>query len=103
MASCDNCGDNLSGFNYDCSKRDGTFCTKCRLPESHDCMGLKMEKAERELKREAGESEAWFKHGGTSVEKNDQSYSDKISSNIGVLIMLSIAVILITGTAIILL
>lgn len=57
---CDHCGREIGQFEYDCSRCDGVFCSEHRLPESHDCIGLKVEKAERELKREEGQTEPWF-------------------------------------------
>lgn len=100
MASCDNCGDDLSGLDYTCSKCEGTFCTKCRLPESHDCMGLKVEKAERELKREAGETEAWFKSGEDSTQQENKKGQSRSRL---LYILLVVIIILIAGAAITLL
>ncbi|WP_123620480.1 CAP domain-containing protein [Halorubrum sp. CSM-61] len=58
---CDHCGRELKALEYTCSRCNGTFCTKCRLPESHDCVALEVEKAERRLKREEGDVGPWFK------------------------------------------
>lgn len=58
---CDHCGREIETLEYTCSRCDGTFCTECRLPESHDCVVLKIEKAEQQLKREEGQVEPWFK------------------------------------------
>lgn len=58
---CDHCGREIETLEYTCRRCDGTFCTKCRLPESHDCVVLKVEKAERRLKREEDQVEPWFK------------------------------------------
>jgi predicted nucleic acid binding AN1-type Zn finger protein len=58
---CDHCGRDMETLEYTCSKCEQTFCTQHRLPESHDCIGLKVEKAERYLKREEEESVPWFK------------------------------------------
>ena len=52
----------METLEYTCSKCDQTFCTKHRLPESHDCIGLKVEKAERYLKREEEETVPWFQN-----------------------------------------
>lgn len=60
---CDLCGRGLSGLPYTCNRCGQNFCTKHRLPEEHDCVHLKIEKAERELKREEGQVEPWFKDG----------------------------------------
>jgi hypothetical protein len=101
MAPCDNCGSDLKGLDYTCSRCDGTFCTKCRLPESHDCIGLKVEKAERELKREAGESQAWFKNGEPSTRQTSQSLIETVLTNSALLFLLIfLAGILITGAVI---
>ena len=58
---CDHCGRSFDSLEYTCRRCGGSFCTKCRLPETHECIGLKVEKAERALKREEGENEPWFK------------------------------------------
>lgn len=58
---CDHCGRDMKALAYTCSKCEQTFCTEHRLPESHDCIGLKVEKAERYVKREEEESVPWFK------------------------------------------
>ncbi|MCG1002403.1 MULTISPECIES: rhomboid family intramembrane serine protease [Halobacterium] len=39
MATCDRCGDKES-MPYQCRLCGGTFCSKHRLPENHDCPGL---------------------------------------------------------------
>ena len=61
--NCDHCGRDLARLPYTCTKCGGEFCPKHRLPESHDCIVLKVEKAERSLKREQGKSAGpWFKN-----------------------------------------
>jgi len=101
MTPCDNCGSDLKGLDYTCSRCDGKFCTKCRLPESHGCIGLKVEKAERELKREAGESQAWFNTGDPSTQQTTQSLIEKVIANRALLFLLIfLAGILITGAVI---
>ena len=58
---CDQCGCNLAGLPYTCKRCGEVFCSEHRLPESHDCQQLKIEKAERALKREAGKDTGpWF-------------------------------------------
>jgi predicted nucleic acid binding AN1-type Zn finger protein len=34
---CDFCKQKLKIVNFKCSKCESTFCTKCRLPELHEC------------------------------------------------------------------
>jgi len=58
---CDLCGRDLSGLPYTCKRCDQKFCTEHRLPEEHDCVALKIEKAGRELKRQEGNVDPWFK------------------------------------------
>lgn len=58
---CDLCGRDLAGLPYTCKRCGQRFCAKHRLPEEHDCVQLKLEKAERELNRMDGDVEAWFK------------------------------------------
>ncbi|WP_435099965.1 AN1-type zinc finger domain-containing protein [Halorubrum sp. N11] len=101
MSLCDNCGSDLKGLDYNCSRCGGTFCTKCRLPESHDCIGLKVEKAERELKREAGDSQAWFKNDEAPTQQNNRSSTRQVSNNSTLLFLLIfLAIILIAGSVI---
>lgn len=40
MKKCDYCGKNVS-MPYTCKRCNGDFCSKHRLPENHDCPGLK--------------------------------------------------------------
>jgi len=58
---CDLCGEQMDRLEYNCRRCGNTYCTEHRLPESHDCIGLKVEKAERELKRQENEGVPWFK------------------------------------------
>lgn len=59
---CDHCGRDLASLPYTCKRCDRNFCTEHRLPEAHDCHQLKLEQAERALKREADEDGGpWFK------------------------------------------
>lgn len=58
---CDHCGRDLETLEFECNKCGEIFCTQHRLPESHDCIGLKVEKAEQELKRSEGDEVPWFK------------------------------------------
>ncbi|WP_418285970.1 CAP domain-containing protein [Halorubrum sp. DTA46] len=58
---CDHCGREIEALGHTCRRCDGTFCTQCRLPESHDCVALKIKKAEQQLKHEADQVEPWFK------------------------------------------
>lgn len=70
---CDHCGRHLDTLSYTCSKCDEEFCTEHRLPESHDCIGLKVEKAERELKRQEGEEVPWFDDDATGSSESDNT------------------------------
>jgi len=59
---CDHCGRDLASLPYTCKRCSRDFCAEHRLPEAHDCQQLKLEKAERALKREADEDAGpWFK------------------------------------------
>ena len=59
---CDHCGRDLASLPYTCKRCDRDFCAEHRLPEAHDCQQLKLEQAERALKREADEDGGpWFK------------------------------------------
>lgn len=59
---CDHCGRDLASLPYTCKRCGRDFCREHRLPEAHDCHQLKLEQAERALKREAGEDGGpWFK------------------------------------------
>lgn len=99
---CDHCGRNLSGLDYTCSKCGETFCTKCRLPESHDCIGLKVEKAERQLKREEGETEAWFKNNEAASKGSDEkTISGSYINKKYISLLLVIAVFLLAGIVLI--
>lgn len=48
---------------YTCSRCGGTYCVSHRLPESHECAGLAVEKAQRDAARAEGEERAWFEEG----------------------------------------
>lgn len=87
---CDQCGHEFGSLGYTCSKCGEEFCTKHRLPESHDCTGLKVEKAERELKRMEGETTSWFKKEKQNESTQDRSKpsSTKISLVAGILILI---------------
>ena len=87
---CDHCGREIGEFEYDCSRCDGVFCTEHRLPESHDCIGLKVEKAERELKRQEGQTEPWFNRSENQQSQN----SRELPVSKGVLIAVLVLVVL---------
>ena len=40
MNNCDKCGKS-EGLSFKCKYCGSTFCSKCRLPEDHNCPGLK--------------------------------------------------------------
>lgn len=44
MTDCNFCGNKLDGLPWNCKYCHGTFCNEHRLPESHDCIGLKQYK-----------------------------------------------------------
>lgn len=56
---CGHRGGDLGGLPYTCQRCGEGFCTEHRLPEKHGCEGLKTEQAERALKRDPGELEAY--------------------------------------------
>jgi predicted nucleic acid binding AN1-type Zn finger protein len=37
IGKCGKCKGKLKVINFPCKKCKGTFCTKCRFPEVHDC------------------------------------------------------------------
>lgn len=39
MVRCSSCGDEISGFSYECNFCGRTHCSDCRLPEKHNCGG----------------------------------------------------------------
>ena len=53
----------METLEYNCERCGEVYCTDHRLPESHDCIGLKLGKADRELKREENNIVPWFKDG----------------------------------------
>lgn len=63
IMECDLCGEKMDRLEYNCRRCGNVYCPKHRLPESHDCIGLKIEKAERALKRKENEAVPWFKDG----------------------------------------
>lgn len=40
MATCERCGEKIVGTR-ECSYCEGTYCPEHRLPENHDCSGVK--------------------------------------------------------------
>ncbi|WP_080505522.1 AN1-type zinc finger domain-containing protein [Halorubrum saccharovorum] len=56
---CQACGRSDS-MEYNCSRCGRTFCVNHRLPESHDCPGLELQKAQRADRRADGEEVPWF-------------------------------------------
>jgi hypothetical protein len=53
MPVCDQCGN--EDVSHDCSYCDGTFCSRHRIPESHECSGLKNRQIAAELEAAASE------------------------------------------------
>ncbi|MCK9544606.1 MAG: zinc finger AN1 domain-containing stress-associated protein [Novosphingobium sp.] len=41
MARCDYCGETINGLPWNCKRCGQTFCDNHRLPENHDCSGIK--------------------------------------------------------------
>lgn len=76
---CDQCGRQMEKLSYTCSKCGEEFCAEHRLPESHDCMGLKVEKAERALKREEGEEVPWFDDNVSGGGESDNTIRDRVN------------------------
>lgn len=89
---CDRCGHEIGQFEYDCSRCDGVFCTEHRLPESHDCIGLKVEKAERELKRQEGQTEPWFDRKGDQQSQNSDGLTISKKSLVMILVAIGIGI-----------
>lgn len=59
--NCEVCGETGS-MPYTCNRCGQTFCVSHRLPESHDCGGLEVEKAHRATLREEGTEVPWFEN-----------------------------------------
>lgn len=53
---CSACGVDIGYLDYTCSYCGDVYCVEHRLPEHHDCFGLKIEKAVRDL-----DAKPWFK------------------------------------------
>ena len=58
---CEVCGE-ADSMPYTCSRCGDQFCVSHRLPESHDCTGLAVEKAHRASLREDGTEVPWFQN-----------------------------------------
>ena len=78
--NCEVCGETDS-MSYTCSRCGDTYCVSHRLPESHECIGLAAEKAQREAIRAEGGEIPWFEdeseqplsEGRESANQNSQS------------------------------
>ena len=103
---CNQCGCNLAGLPYTCKRCGNVFCSEHRLPESHDCQQLKIEKAERALKREAGKDAGpWFDEESDKPDINKNAHSnvvktDSINSQLIKYLLLLLALILLSGITI---
>lgn len=53
MPVCDHCG--KEDVSHDCSYCDGTFCSRHRIPETHECSGLKNRQIAAEIEAAASE------------------------------------------------
>lgn len=68
-------------MSYTCSRCGDTHCVSHRLPESHECTGLAVDKAQREMIRAGGGEIPWFddesgqplSEGRESANQNSQS------------------------------
>lgn len=85
---CDHCGRPLDGLSHTCNKCGEKLCKEHRLPESHDCIALKAEKAGREIKRQQGENPPWFSDNSdsrrsTSSSSQSSAESAKVTSSGG--------------------
>ncbi|WP_200530498.1 AN1-type zinc finger protein [Halorubrum sp. LN27] len=77
---CEECG-NADSMSYTCSRCGNTYCVSHRLPESHECVGLKIEKANRAALREEGENIPWFQ--GESAPIESRSSGSRLDFVIG--------------------
>ena len=57
--NCEVCGD-ADSMRYTCSSCGGSYCVSHQLPESHECAGLAVKKAQREAARAEGKEIVWF-------------------------------------------
>jgi len=71
MTNCNFCGNKLDGLPWKCKYCHGTFCNEHRLPESHDCVGLKQYKERN--------SERWQKNFSEAVSQTSQNYQEEYS------------------------
>lgn len=71
--NCEVCGETDS-MPYSCSRCGNSYCVSHRLPESHECTGLAVNKAHREMLRAEGEEIPWFEgESGKSVNQDNQT------------------------------
>lgn len=103
---CDQCGSNLAGLPYTCKLCGENFCSKHRLPESHDCQQLKIEKAERALKREAGKDAGpWFDHDSDNSTVDESGHTAGVrrgntTSRLTKYLVIMLLLILLSGLAV---
>jgi hypothetical protein len=77
---------------YTCSRCSDTFCVSHRFPESHDCTGLAVDKAQREMIRAGGGEIPWFDDESGKPANQDSESSFLPNSILLVLILLLAAV-----------
>jgi len=69
MTDCNFCRNKLDGLPWNCKYCHGVFCNEHRLPESHDCVGLKQYKERN--------SERWQKTFSEAVSQTSQNYQEE--------------------------
>ena len=50
MNICNNCGNQIDGLPFKCKYCELDYCPECRLPEYHNCLGLKIHKKQLQNK-----------------------------------------------------
>lgn len=79
--NCEVCGETDS-MPYTCSRCGDTYCVSHRLPESHECVGLAVNKAQREMIREGGGEIPWFEdESGQPLSEDRELASQDSQSN----------------------
>ncbi|WP_418286758.1 AN1-type zinc finger domain-containing protein [Halorubrum sp. DTA46] len=76
--NCEVCGE-ADSMPYTCSRCGETYCVSHRLPEYHECTGLAVDKANREMLRAEGEEVPWFEKGSGKALTEDSATASRNS------------------------
>lgn len=47
MVGCSSCRKHIGLVQFECRSCGGVFCTRCRIPESHDCPAIEQMKKKK--------------------------------------------------------